>query len=73
MERQMELLDEHAAAHYLGGTKPFSVRTLQRMRVEGTGPRFLKISAAVRYARADLDEFLDQRRRSSTSCNGAAA
>ena len=63
----MDLLDEHAAAQYLGGTKPLSVRTLQRMRAEGTGPRFVKINAAVRYERQELEEFATRRRRLSTS------
>jgi Helix-turn-helix domain len=63
----MELLDEHSAARYLGGAKPLSVRTVQRMRVTGTGPRFIKVGAAVRYTREDLDEFLNHHRRSSTS------
>jgi Helix-turn-helix domain len=63
----MELFDEHSAARYLGGAKPLSVRTVQRMRLEGTGPRFIKVGAAVRYSRDDLDEFLARNRRSSTS------
>ena len=50
----MELLDEHSAARYLGGKKPLSVRTVQRMRFEGKGPRFIKVGAAVRYAKDDL-------------------
>jgi hypothetical protein len=63
----MELFDEAGAGRYLGGEKPISVRTLQRMRLEGTGPRFIKVGAAVRYAKEDLDEFLTHHRRSSTS------
>ena len=63
----MELFDEHSAARYLGGAKPLSVRTVQRMRLEGTGPRFIKVGAAVRYAKEDLDEYLVNHRRSSTS------
>jgi hypothetical protein len=66
MERKMELFDEHSAARYLGGAKPLSVRTVQRMRLEGTGPQFIKVGAAVRYAKEDLDEFLTHHRRSST-------
>jgi hypothetical protein len=63
----MELLDEHSAAKYLGGRKPLSVRTVQRMRLTGKGPRFVKIGAAVRYAKDDLDEYLTNHRRLSTS------
>jgi hypothetical protein len=72
MEHKMDLLDEHAAARYLGGTKPLSVRTLQRMRVEGNGPRFVKLNAAVRYDRKDLDEYATSCRRASTSAHEAA-
>jgi hypothetical protein len=68
MERKMELYDEHAAARYLGGSdKPLSVRKLQRMRLEGSGPAYIKLGAAVRYRQADLEEFLIRHRRSSTS------
>jgi hypothetical protein len=63
----MELLDEHAAARYLGGKKPLSVRKLQRMRLTGDGPAYFKLGAAVRYAQSDLDEFLARNRRLSTS------
>jgi hypothetical protein len=63
----MELLDEHSAARYLGGKKPLSVRTVQRMRLDGKGPRFIKVGAAVRYAKEDLDEYLTNHRRLSTS------
>jgi hypothetical protein len=68
----MELLDEHAAAKYLGGKKPLSVRTVQRMRVDGKGPRFIKVGAAVRYTQEDLDEYIANHRRSSTSETEAA-
>lgn len=51
-------LDEHEAAAYLGGDPPLSVRTLQKWRSLGYGPRYYKLGAAVRYAVADLDAFL---------------
>ena len=44
-----------------------SVRTLQRMRVEGTGPQFLKIGRLVRYREDDIEAWLDTLRRQSTS------
>ena len=48
-----------------------SVRTLERMRVEGTGPKYLKAGAGTRsrvlYRLADLDTWLDTRSFSSTS------
>lgn len=48
-----------------------SIRTLERMRVEGTGPRYLKAGAGTRsrvlYRLADLDEWLQGRSFHSTS------
>ena len=48
-----------------------SLRTLEKMRVEGTGPRYLKAGAGTRsrvlYRPADLDAWLDSRSFSSTS------
>jgi hypothetical protein len=69
MERKVttELLDEHSAARYLGGNKPLSIRTLQRHRLTGDGPPYIKIGAAVRYHRDDLDQYIATQRRLSTS------
>ena len=41
-------------------------RTLDRYRVKGGGPRYLKIGWAVRYARADLLEWVLTMRRDGT-------
>lgn len=41
--------------------------TLEKMRVYGTGPSFLKLGRAVRYRPLDLDEWLLGRRVASTS------
>jgi excisionase family DNA binding protein len=57
------LLTEKEAAHHLN----LSHRTLQRWRWSGRGPRFIKVGAAVRYERHELDRFVDDSRRSSTS------
>jgi len=57
------LLDEKQAAARLA----VSVRTLQTWRVRGTGPAFVKMGAAVRYAENDLIAYIDQQRRQSTS------
>lgn len=63
-----EMLDEFEAGKYLGGReKPIAPRTLQRQRLEGRGPVFIKIGAAVRYRRADLDEYIAANRRTSTT------
>lgn len=53
-----------------------SIRTLERMRVDGTGPKYLKAGAGTRsrvlYRPADLDAWLESRSFSSTSEYGAA-
>ena len=44
-----------------------SASYLNKMRVTGCGPVFLKLSRAVRYTQADLDAWISRRRHSSTS------
>ena len=44
-----------------------SKKTLERMRVEGTGPTFRKLGGAVRYREDDLIAWLDENTFSSTS------
>lgn len=62
------LYDEEAAGKYIGGTEsPVSSRTLQRWRLEGVGPTYVKLGRLVRYRQADLDTFLEERACSSTS------
>jgi hypothetical protein len=74
-----DLLDEQSAARYVGGNRPLSVRTLQRYRLTGEGPAYIKIGGGrrgtVRYRKEDLDLFLSARRRISTStpAGGGAA
>lgn len=51
------------AASYCG----LSPRTLEKLRLTGDGPPFLKLGRAVVYDRADLDAWLNSRRRTSTS------
>ena len=41
--------------------------------LQGDGPPFVKIGGAVRYRRSDLDQYIAQRRRLSTSDDGRAA
>ncbi len=64
------LYDEEAAGKYIGGaSSPISPRTLQRWRLEGVGPTFVKLGRLVRYRQSDLEAFLDERARTSTSMN----
>lgn len=56
------------AADYTG----LSVSTLNKMRLTGVGPIFIKAGRAVIYDAADLDAWLSARRRRSTSDQGRA-
>ncbi len=67
--KPFELLREHEVANILN----LKVTTLRRWRWAGYGPRFIKLGAAVRYDLADLDTFVAENRRSSTSDTGDAA
>ena len=58
------LLSEKEAAAIIG----FTPRFLQARRHRGGGPAFIRISQrAVRYTRHDLEKWIDERRRASTS------
>jgi predicted DNA-binding transcriptional regulator AlpA len=57
------LLTTVQAAGVLG----FNPSFLAKARLTGTGPRFLKIGKAVRYRRADIDAWLADKTRVSTS------
>ncbi len=58
------LLSEKRAAQLLG----LSEKTLQKWRLTGTGPQFVKISArCIRYRRRDLTSWAEVRLRSSTA------
>ncbi len=58
------ILTEVQAAELLGNISP---KTLQAWRVSGRGPVFIKVGRLVRYRMADLENFLHQNRRRSTS------
>lgn len=58
-----------AAAHHIG----LSVSTLNKLRVFGGGPVFLKLGRRVAYDVADLDAWLATKRRRSTSDAGGEA
>ena len=60
------LTNEQAAA--LLDLKP---STLPVWRCHGKGPRFIKYNHAVRYAEADVLEWLEQQKRTSTSDHSA--
>jgi predicted DNA-binding transcriptional regulator AlpA len=58
-----KLFDQKQAAHFLG----LSVRTLERHRVAGTGPRYARLGRLIRYRENDLKEWVDRNTRGSTS------
>lgn len=66
MRKPTELLTTEEAAKYLR----LSPRTLERYRVTGEGPRFLKVGRLVFYRQSDLDEWLKNKSRGSTSDPG---
>jgi excisionase family DNA binding protein len=59
----MSLLTQREAAMALR----LSVRTLERMRVHGNGPRFVKCNRSIRYQQSDLDQWIASRVVRSTS------
>ena len=50
-------LNERQAAKYLG----VSAGTLRLWRTEGRAPRFFRAGKLIRFRRADLDEWIEQR------------
>jgi excisionase family DNA binding protein len=65
-EGHAAILNPREAANYLG----LSTSWLAKLRLTGDGPPFLKLGRQVRYRRADLDAWLNQRLRRSTSDPG---
>lgn len=61
------LIDESKAADFLCQ----SIRTIQKWRVTGFGPKFYKSGRSVRYRRRNLLEWADTRSRKSTSSYAA--
>ncbi|WP_282181767.1 helix-turn-helix transcriptional regulator [Aliiroseovarius marinus] len=61
-------IDEKTAADFLCQ----SVRTVQKWRVTGFGPKFYKSGRSVRYRRRDLLEWAEARRHGNTSQYTAA-
>ena len=61
----MHLLSQQEAATMLG----LSPRTLERLRVTGEGPRYVKLNRRVAYRTEDIEAFVASRVRTSTSDN----
>jgi hypothetical protein len=56
-------MNQQATADFLG----LSERTLERFRLDGRGPAFLKFGRRVMYAREDVLAWADRHRRTSTA------
>jgi hypothetical protein len=65
---QQNYLSRDKAADYLG----LSIRTLDRFRVAGGGPLFWKGGSRVLYDQQDLDIWVGERKRRSTSDTGGS-
>ena len=63
-------MNQHLTERQLAEAWNMSVRTLQRWRVEGKGPPFVRIGRAVRYPKDKAEDFLRQSLRRSTSDQG---
>lgn len=50
-----------------------SVQRLAKMRLDGTGPAYVKVGRSILYLPEDLDAWLQANRRRSTSDTGIAA
>ncbi|WP_366139070.1 helix-turn-helix domain-containing protein [uncultured Rhodoferax sp.] len=50
-----------------------SRRTLPVWRVQGKGPKFIKIGRLVRYSEADVIAWIEENKRTSTSATSAPA
>ncbi|WMT70929.1 helix-turn-helix domain-containing protein [Bradyrhizobium sp. Ash2021] len=63
----MTRLDTKKAATYI----PCAKSTLDKLRVTGGGPRFIKLGKRVLYDTLDLDRWLEAQKRASTVDTGA--
>ena len=54
------------------GVLRISERTLERFRLDGSGPQFVKAGRRVLYRRSDIDAWTDARTFNSTSEMGGA-
>jgi hypothetical protein len=64
LEMRRRLMPPQDAAEYLGG---LVVGTLAKWRHYGQGPAFVRVGSRIFYDQADLDSYIDEHRRTSTS------
>jgi hypothetical protein len=63
-----QYMNTRKAAEYLG----LSTQFLEISRCRGSGPKYVKLAQAVRYSKADLDEFMLAHRKHHTAEAGNA-
>lgn len=63
VSNQRRMLRTEDAANYTG----LSASTLNKLRLTGGGPEYIKVGKSVVYDPADLDTWLSSKRRRSTS------
>lgn len=61
------LLDTNQAAAFTGNKS----QTLEKWRVTGIGPKFIKVGRSVRYDPKDLRDWIEAHKRTSTSQQSA--
>lgn len=66
---EVRMFTTKAASHYLSLSEAY----LEKLRVVGGGPEFLKFGKAVRYEKEALDRWIARHRRRTTSDPGSAA
>jgi predicted DNA-binding transcriptional regulator AlpA len=69
MSSSSKLKDTPEAAQYLN----LGVSTLNKLRLVGAGPAYIKMGARVGYLEADLDRYIAQCRQKSTAQNKSVA
>jgi len=58
MDKSTEKFTTRQASEYLANKGvPFSVPTLERWRIDGRGPSYIRISSRIFYLKHDLDVF----------------
>jgi hypothetical protein len=62
------ILDTRGAAKYLG----LGITTLEKRRIAGAEPRFIRLGRSIRYRLSELNSFLENNVRVSTSDTGKA-
>jgi excisionase family DNA binding protein len=67
LERGVDMIPPYLSERQVAEALNLSVRTLQRWRLEGRGPLFVRIGRAVRYPQSEIEKFLKSMLRQSTS------